>query len=882
MNCNYYDSLTTKTAKKKDIFDIYIDICQGAYQIQTDFIQKKWEQSLMFGFDENEKSSYQADKKEKLPCVVFSGTFDRYKSIEDQIDSVHSGRMNMDIDLNNKVELEDFEKLVKSGKIPFIEACAKSVSGKFNGSMWINVLISIPETFDKISEFLVSKLNLTNENYILKLHTAYYDMFSDMLFRELKISAGSTKDVKRLRYLSHDSDIYINYDAKYLDLKMLEMWYNILPPDKMEEEINEQFIEENDLYKIALKYAENKVGKCITGNIHNYVLYFCIIANRMGIPEKDAKKFVEEKLKVNITTNCVEYPYKAYKNDFGTFKPKPRPISASGTNNATERKSETIENIYFRYLGFTKQSDNVQLFNFYVFGSKTILSLAASKLNKSNLYTLAPINYWQTNYPKKNGFDIDAAINHIIENSNRIGYFNPNKIRGRGAWIDKGRIVIHCGSHLLVDNNQFALGDIDTEYWYELQHPLNLTTANPLTKDESHKILETIQKLSWVRDVDCILLGGWVALAPICGVLNWRPHIWITGGAGSGKSWVNREILQKFTKDISISVQGNTSEAGLREFIGNDAINVLFDEAEGENEHAQIQIQKVLQLMRSASSSDGGVIAKGTGSGAKTYQIKSCFAFCSIVPQAIHNSDLRRITILELKKGKLNNENFIELEKEFRKFATDDFVKRFQSRIINLIPQILKTIEVFTNVITEKLSNRAMGDQLGALLGGCWHLSNDSIATVEDVMNLISEIDFSEEQGLNSVTDEMKCLQHILSIQIRVDTDHTGQHTRTVGELLEIQDECIYGESAIVNSKTAEKVLKRNGIKLEDDFIFINPDSSVLQGYLKNTSWTKNYGQILSRIKDAEKIKRTYYSTGIYAKAVKIPFKPILEKYSDI
>jgi hypothetical protein len=174
-----------------------------------------------------------------------------------------------------------------------------------------------------------------------------------------------------------------------------------------------------------------------------------------------------------------------------------------------------------------------------------------------------------------------------------------------------------------------------------------------------------------------------------------------------------------------------------------------------------------------------------------------------------------------------------------------------------------------------------MGDQLGALLGGCWHLSNDAIATVEDVMNLISEIDFSEEQGLNSVTDEMKCLQHILSIQIRVDTDHTGQHTRTVGELLEIQDECVYGESAIVNSKTAEKVLKRNGIKLEADFIFINPDSSVLQGYLKNTSWTKNYGQILSRIKDAEKIKRTYYSTGIYAKAVKIPFKPILEKYSD-
>lgn len=877
MKVNYYDNLSSKNAKQIDIFDVYADIGTGKFQIATDYILQKWEQPLQFGFDDNEKEEYQKDKKNKLSCIVFSGCYDRYKSIEEQSNVKHSGRMNMDIDMNNKIELDEFCSLVSKNKIPYIEACAKSVSGKYNGSLWINLLIEIPDIYEELNSFLIDKLHLTPENYVSKLHSTYYEMVTDLLFKEFKIVAGKTKDIKRLRYLSHDSDIYINYEAKYLDLKLLKAWLNIIPAEKMQEELETEFEKEDDLFKIAVKYAENKVGKCIPGNLHNFVTYFCIITNRMGIPEKETRKFVEEKLKVEIKTNCVEYPYKAYRNDFGVFKPKPRSVSQTQSNTPAQRQS-SIENTYFRCLGFTKQAENIQLFNFYVYGSKTILSLPASKLSKSNLYTLAPSDYWQTNYPKKNGFDIDAAINNIIFQSNRIGYFNPNKIRGRGAWIDKGRIVIHCGTHLLVDNKAFELGDIDTEYWYELQHPLNLTTVNPLKADESHKIVETLNKLSWVRDIDFLLLGGWIALTPICGVLNWRPHIWITGGAGSGKSWVNREILQKFTKDISISVQGNTSEAGLREFIGNDAINVLFDEAEGENEHAQIQIQKVLQLMRSASSSDGGVIAKGTGSGAKTYQIKSCFAFCSIVPQAIHNSDLRRITILELKKGKLNNENFIELEKEFRKYATDDFVKRFQSRIINLIPNILKSIEVFTNAITEKLANRAMGDQLGALFGGCWHLSNDSVATIEDVLNLINDCDFSEEQGLNSISDEMKCLQHILSVQIRVDTDHTGQHTRTIGELLEIQDACVYGESAVINSKTAEKVLKRNGIKLDNDSVYINADSPVLQGYLRNTSWTKNFGQILSRIKDAEKVKHVYFSSGIYAKAVKIPLKEIIKE----
>ena len=202
----------------KDIFDIYIDISQGTYQKQTYYIQNKWEQELQFGFDNNQKTEYQDDKKNMLPCVVFSGCYDRYKSIEEQTAVQHSGRMNMDIDMNNRIELDEFNKVVLSGRIPFIEACGKSVSGKFNGSMWINVLIELPESYNHLTEYIIDKLKLKEDNYISKIHTTYYEFFSDLLYKELKIVAGNTKEVKRLRYLSHDSNIFINYEAKYLDL----------------------------------------------------------------------------------------------------------------------------------------------------------------------------------------------------------------------------------------------------------------------------------------------------------------------------------------------------------------------------------------------------------------------------------------------------------------------------------------------------------------------------------------------------------------------------------------------------------------------------------------------------------------------------------------
>ena len=52
---------------------------------------------------------------------------------------------------------------------------------------------------------------------------------------------------------------------------------------------------------------------------------------------------------------------------------------------------------------------------------------------------------------------------------------------------------------------------------------------------QAYEILELAQQFQWDVQASGMLLAGWVALAPICGALDWRPHIWLTGGAGTGK-----------------------------------------------------------------------------------------------------------------------------------------------------------------------------------------------------------------------------------------------------------------------------------------------------------------------------------------------------------
>src|SRR3546814_12688673 len=83
-------------------------------------------------------------------------------------------------------------------------------------------------------------------------------------------------------------------------------------------------------------------------------------------------------------------------------------------------------------------------------------------------------------------------------------------------------------------------------------------------------------------------LAGWIAIAVICGALNWRPHVWLTGSSGSGKSWLLDNVIRPLIGAIAVYCQSNSTEAGIRQTLATDARPVLFDEAESEDAKAQI------------------------------------------------------------------------------------------------------------------------------------------------------------------------------------------------------------------------------------------------------------------------------------------------------
>jgi hypothetical protein len=557
---------------------------------------------------------------------------------------------------------------------------------------------------------------------------------------------------------------------------------------------------------------------------------------------------------------------------------KPKPTTNTTTDSDASAKPDTPSD-YFAPLGFSKDETGSLRFWFYAFMAKSMVSMTPSKMSKANLLQLAPLDWWTMAFPKSSGFQIDAAVDFLQTICRKKGYFSNDRLRGRGAWLDHGRIVIHTGSSLIIDGKKRPLGVDDTEFVYEIGSNLNLSTDNPLSVSESSKLSKVVEKLDWLRPIDGKLLAGWLAIVPICGVLNWRPHIWITAGAGSGKSWINKNILHRMTGECGLRFEGGTTEAGMRETIGNDALATFMDEAEGENEKEQLNIENILHLARSASSSDS-MIAKGSGNGPKIYRTRSMFGFCSIVPQTKHGADKRRFSVLRLGKGLPRNE-FEKLNAFYESFATPEYTLRFQSRMINLMPNILETISIFKKAITDKLGRSDMGDQLGSMLGGWYHIHNDAPATLETASAIVSELDFEGEQGMETVPDEIRCMQHITSIEVKVETEQ-GYQTRIVGELIQtVMDEVIDGDPVTAN--IADKVLRRMGIKVEFDkgLVFVSNTAKKLTWNLRGTPWATDRRSVLIRLEGAEHVKLKRFITGISTPAISIPIESVIDSEVD-
>jgi len=506
-----------------------------------------------------------------------------------------------------------------------------------------------------------------------------------------------------------------------------------------------------------------------------------------------------------------------------------------------------------------------------------IMRLTRSAHTATNLVALAPLDYWkQIAGTDRGGVDWTSAAALLFSINADRGVYNPDRIRGRGAWWDDKRTVLHLGDQLIVNGKRHpVLKPFDSAYLYqrmsELQGP---GKATPLTDAEALVICELAERFHWEVPASGLLLAGWVTLAPICGALPWRPHAWLTAAAGSGKSAILDRYVAPLLADMGLIVAGNTTEAGLRQTLRCDALPVVFDEAESNEKADQVRMQNILALARVASSESHATMLKGSPGGDVTrFNIRSMFLMSSIATALKQGADRSRFAQLTLRSpNELPKEQRLQhweaLDRDLDRYITNDSALRLIARTLLLIPTIRQSVRVFTRIAAEHFDSQRLGDQYGTLLAGAYSLMSSQVPTEQEARALIQQNDWEPYSQTTEVPDEQRCIQRILQHQVRVEADDKTC-TRTIGELVEIAVH--HSVDPVVSPNQAGKTLERHGLKVDQEamLLFVSNTAEAIAAILRDTQWSHSWGTLLSRLKGASKAGPTRFrGCGAVSRAV--------------
>ncbi len=537
-----------------------------------------------------------------------------------------------------------------------------------------------------------------------------------------------------------------------------------------------------------------------------------------------------------------------------------------------KKNNDPSNNKYFKILGYEKDETGKLVYYFFSHDAKSVVKLSPSAMTKSNLITLANLNYWEEFFPGGGStkINIDSVQQFLIGQSHKVGIFMDKFIRGRGAWDDNGEIIVHSGNRIIKNDQYINLRDYSSDYIYEIGENIGFEIIEPLKKNDATKIIDKMAWLSWERGVNAYLLAGWCVIAPFCGVLNWRPHIWLTGESGSGKSHVMNKMIRKLMGYSAILVQGKTTEPAIRGLLQSDARPVLFDEGDVEDQHDKDRIQSVLSFARSSSDKDGASIAKGTKEGgARTSDPKTCFAISSVGVQLNQRADKSRFTVLGLTsfEGKKTTEDFTKFANEWEDLVTPEFVSKLHYRTIGLLPKILKNANTFAGAATEMIGNRRLGDQLGSMLAGAFSLTSEKLITHHEAIKWLKEKDWTEEKSLEQQKDQYQLFTLIVGTMLRVELEMT-QVDRTIGELIAL---------AHAGSIACSDRLRRAGIIVNDSRILISNDSKAVRKIIHDTPWENNHNKILQRIDGSIcETSRVFYP-GHSSRSVSLPIDLVIK-----
>lgn len=280
----------------------------------------------------------------------------------------------------------------------------------------------------------------------------------------------------------------------------------------------------------------------------------------------------------------------------------------------------------------------------------TLMAVSAGMLTQpGHLMNMAGGMDWciaaHPKFTKTEGLTCDwqSMGGQVVAACTQAGPFDPFAARGTGVWDSGDGALVVNGSDILWRTDGKPQDRFGNEFVYPRGAKLGVCADTPqATVADGESLLEAIGTWQWARESDPFLMLGWIGHAYLSGAAPWRAHVSLTGARGTGKSFL-QDLTGRLLGRTAMQCDGDSTPAGIRQKVGNDALALIIDEAEADGK----KVAEILGFLRSASS--GAEVLRGTQDQTGTsFQLRVSGMVAGIVPPVLNAADQSRFIRLEL------------------------------------------------------------------------------------------------------------------------------------------------------------------------------------------------------------------------------------------
>jgi len=441
------------------------------------------------------------------------------------------------------------------------------------------------------------------------------------------------------------------------------------------------------------------------------------------------------------------------------------------------------------------------------------------------------------------------ATDFLVRLSERAGRYEPERIRGAGVWRERhdgeSTIVINDGRRIVLPHGETVRYEefISSYFYVSSDARFGDLSGKAATVAEGQALFDLFYAQEFANEAMTASALGWALISPFGGLLAWRPHIWITGRKGSGKTWVIENLIKPLCGPFAYHGSGKDSEAGIRRSLRTDARPVILDEMEPRTRKEQERIESKIELARNASSDASGYITLASrDGGVDRFSIRSCFCFASVQVPSQGAAIDSRFTRCEFRPV-YDEKKKIARTKELL-HAMDD-PGRYRRRMFLMLPQIVSDIDYLREVLPKHMPSQRDADQIAPFMAAVWALTHDSsIRGDGERTAILSAIDDFQRLNEENVEDEDRMIHHLLQGRVRMDDGKM----RTVGELLYLSEHGNKDEYAVEHlSRIGMRVLDYTLHGESKRVLAIATRSDAIAEYLRETPYQAGYDAQLRR-----------------------------------